>query len=316
VKLPSYLAVVLPLAILLSLLYALGTLHRNLEITALRAAGLGLGRITRSIWVVGVLLCVLMGMLNATIIPWSVEESRVVWSSLEHRAEVQRRTADRVGASTLVAFDNRAEQRLWFMNRYSRFTGRGYGVMVSELDEMRRETLRLTAREAEPDPAGLGWIFREGRETWLDPATGEVLRTRAFAERRAPHYTEDPDVMLVFDVKPDDLSFRELRRLLAHHRAEDNPKIAAYAVRYYGMLANTLGPLIIIAIAVPFAVAGVRVSPAVGVSKSLGLFLVYFILLKISTALGARGVVEPWLAALAPNLIMLGVGAVFFVRGR
>lgn len=316
VKLPSYLAVVLPLAILLSLLYALGTLHRNLEITALRAAGLGLVRITRSIWAAGVVLCGVMWALNATVIPWSVEESRAVWDSLEYRSEVQRRSADRVGASTLVAFDNRAEQRMWFMNRYSRFTGRGYGVMVSEMDERRREKTRLTAREAAPDPGGLGWVFRDGRETWLDPETGEVMRTRAFGEHHAPHYLEDPEVMLVFDVKPDDLSFRELRRVIAHHRAEDNPKVTAYAVRYYGMLANTLGPLIIIAIAVPFAVAGVRVSPAVGVSKSLGLFLVYFILLKISTAVGGRGLIEPWLAALLPNLIMLGVGVGFFLRGR
>jgi lipopolysaccharide export system permease protein len=123
--------------------------------------------------------------------------------------------------------------------------------------------------------------------------------------------------MLVFDIKPDDLSLFELRRVIAHHVAEGNEaKASAYQVRYYGMWANTLGPLIIIAIAIPFAVAGVRVNPAVGVSKSIGLFLLYFVVLKISTALGARNILEPWLAAVAPNLAMLAVGGVFFLRGR
>ena len=42
------------------------------------------------------------------------------------------------------------------------------------------------------------------------------------------------------------------------------PKLATYAVRYYGLIADVLGPLIVIAIAIPFAVSGVRVNPAVG----------------------------------------------------
>ena len=40
IKLPSYLSVVLPLALLVSLLYTLGQMHRNHEITALRALDL------------------------------------------------------------------------------------------------------------------------------------------------------------------------------------------------------------------------------------------------------------------------------------
>ena len=70
------------------------------------------------------------------------------------------------------------------------------------------------------------------------------------------------------------------------------------------------------AIAIPFAISGVRVNPAVGVSKSIGLFLVYFVLLKASTAIGGREVIPPLWAALVPNLAMLGVGIGFFTRVR
>lgn len=317
VKLPSYLSVVLPLAILLSLLYTLGSLHRNLEITAMRAAGLGLGRITRGIWAVGVLLCGVTWALQASVIPWSVEESRSIWQRLEFLHEARVGRADRVGVTPSVAFKNHDTGRVWFMNRYSLYTQRGYGVTVSELDAQHREKTRILAREAYHDEVRAAWVFHEGRETWLDVETGEVMRTKAFVERLVPYYDEDPALMLVFDIKPDDLSLFELRRVIAHHVAEGNGlKASAYQVRYYGMWANTLGPLIIIAIAIPFAVAGVRVNPAVGVSKSIGLFLLYFLVLKISTALGARHLIEPWLAAVAPNLAMLVVGGMFFLRGR
>lgn len=316
VELPSYLAIVLPLALLLSLLYTLGRLHRNLEIAALRAAGLSVWRITRVIWAAGFVLCGVTWYLNATVIPWSVEESRSLLQGLRFREAARVERADRVGATTTVSFDNQRDGRVWFMNRYSRYTDRGYGVVVSELDAARREKTRLQAREAWYDPAAGHWVFREGRETWLDPATGEVMRTVAFTERAVPHYREAPGLMLVFGVKPGELSLFELRRVMDYYAADENPNVTPYAVRYFGMLADPLAPLIIIALAIPFALSGVRVNPAVGVSKSIGLFLVYFILVRASTALGTRGLLDPLWAALLPNLVMLTLGGWLLARLR
>lgn len=317
VKLPSYLSVVLPLTLLVSSLYALGQLHRNNEITAMRAAGLGLFRITRVLWLAGGFLCVVMWYINATVIPWSVEESRTLLQNLQFRAEAKAASAvDRIGTTTGVAFDNQRQNRMWYFNRYSRFTGRGYGVTVSELDPQRREKTRISAAEASYDPARGSWTFHQGRETWLDPETGEVIRTVAFAEKPIPHFREDPALMLVFDLKPADLSFSELSRIIEYFSVDENPKVVTYAVRYYGLLAETLGPLIILAIAIPFAISGVRVNPAVGVSKSIGLFLLYFLLLKLCTALGGREIMTPLWAALLPNLAMLLVGVGFSLRVR
>ena len=87
-------------------------------------------------------------------------------------------------------------------------------------------------------------------------------------------------------------------------------------MRYYGLLFDTLGPLIIIAIAIPFAAAGVRVSPAVGVSKAIGLFFIYFILTNIATPLGGNGYLDPIWAAAMPNLTMIGLATYFFGRMR
>ena len=316
VKLPSYLSLVLTLSLLLSLLYTLGRLHRNLEIMAMRAAGLSLGRITRTIWVAGLFLCGLTWYLNGTVIPWSVETARHILQDLRIRGQGEIARADQVEAVDAVAFDNRDDNRLWFMNRYSRYTNRGYGVTVTELDDQRREKTRIQAREAWYDAAQKGWVFKEGRETWIDPETGEVTRTVAMDETVITRFREDPALMLVFDQKLTVLSFFELKRIMEYAETHDSPKFNAYAVRYFSFLADTLGPLIIIALAVPFAVSGVRVNPAVGVSKSIGLFLVYFLLYKIGVALGTRGVVEPWWAAFGPNFIMLGAGMILLLRIR
>jgi lipopolysaccharide export system permease protein len=317
IRMPSFLAVVLPLSLLVSLLYALGKLHRANEFTAMRAAGVGFGRLMAPIWIVGLACCALAWWLNTSVVPWSVEESRAMKEELEFGSQSARALpADRVGAVFSVAFDNPDARRVWFFNRYSKSAGRGYGASVSELDALRRERRRLIAAEAWLDAARGGWMFKDGRELTFAPESGEMIGSVPFVEKFAPHYREDPELMLLIDRRATRLSLWELRALIAHLEVERSPKLAGYAVHYHGRIADILGPLIVIAIAIPFAVTGVRVNPAVGVSKSIGLFFLYYVFTTVANALATRGGVDPLLAAWLPNAGMALIAGVLFLRLR
>ena len=318
VTMPSLLAVVLPLALLVSLLYVLGKLQRANELTAMRAAGVGFARLTAPIWLVGVVCCGISWWINTTVVPWSVEESRAMKDELEFRHQSSNALpADRVGAVYSVAFDNPLEHRMWFFNRFSKATYRGYGVSVSELDPARREKSRLTASEAWFDRARNGWVFKSGRKLIFAEDTGELTASNPFTgEHFEPTYREQPSLMLLIDRKPSHLSLWELRELLAYLKLERSPKLALYAVRYYSLLADMFGPLIVIAIAIPFAVSGVRVNPAVGVSKSIGLFFLYYVFTSFSTTLASKGFVEPVVAAWLPHAAMSALALFFFARLR
>ena len=135
---PSNLSVVLPLSMLLSLLFVLSKLHRNNELTAIRAAGLNIFATTRSLWLAGIVLCGVSLLLNARVVPWSVETSRRLLESFEYRAEARKVAGNALGLVTGVAFDNRRTGRMWYINRYSRFEDKAFGVTVSELDQKRR----------------------------------------------------------------------------------------------------------------------------------------------------------------------------------
>jgi lipopolysaccharide export system permease protein len=316
VTMPSLVANVLPVALLVSLLFVLGKLHRANEFTAMGAAGVSMMRIMAPVWCIGLLVCGMVWWLNSTVVPWSVETSRELRESVEFRKQAHTLAADRIGAVDSVAFNNPRAQRMWFFNRYSQVLHRGFGVTVSELDTSRRERSRLVATEAAPNSRGEGWIFKYGRELTFDPATGELLGTEPFTEKLVPQYHEDPKLMLLIDRPVRDLSFPELRQLMDYFTFENSPKVTPYAVRYYSLLADTLGPLIVIAIAIPFAVTGVRVNPAVGVSKSFGLFFLYYILTNIASSLATKQIVDPVLAAWLPNLGMIGLAAWLFARLR
>lgn len=316
-QIPGFFRVVLPISLLLSLLFVLGKLHRGNELMVMRSAGLNIFGTTRILWLGSLVFCGILFLINARVVPWSIEASRQLMEGFELREEAKKATsAGSIGLVTGVAYDNQREGRLWFINRYSRFTKTAYGVTVSVLDEQRRETWRLMAREGSFDAGKQAWTFRDGRETWYDAERGELLRSAGFAIKTMPEYHEDPALLLLIDRKPQDLSLLDLQRIVSFFQLEANPKVLRYAVRYYTVLAETLSPLIILALAIPFAASGVRVSPAVGVSKSIGLFFAYFILSSIATTLGGNGYMEPQWAAWLPNIAMTGVAAYFFGRMR
>ncbi len=316
VTMPGFLAIVLPSALLVSLLFTLAKLHRANELTAMRAAGVGYARMMAPVWMIGVLACGVAWWLNSVVVPWSVEQSRAQKEELQFRGQAKVLPPDRVGASFNVGFDNRADGRLWFLNRYSSFTDHAYGISVSQLDAARREATRVVAAEGWFDSGRQSWTFKGGRELLFDPETGEQMSSTRFVEKVEPGFHEDPHMMVLTTARAIDLSLFELARLMDYYAVANPAKGVPYAVRYYGLIADTAAPLIVIAIGIPFAVSGVRVNPAVGVSKAIGLFFLYYVMMNVASILATKGLVDPQVAAWLPNLGMAGLAAWFFARLR
>jgi lipopolysaccharide export system permease protein len=315
VAIPGFLAVTLPIVLLVSTLFDLGRLHKSNELTAMRAAGIGFGRLMAPIWIVGLLCCGLSWWLNGSVVPWSVEKTRLMKEDFQFKKQAQVLAADRIGAVLSVGFNSPDARRMWFFNRYSKFTKRAYGVFVTEMDVRRRVTRRVVTGEAWYDPAEHGWVFINGSETTFN--SSEVVdSTTPFSRRLFPRFQENPDLMMLIDRRPIDLSFTELRQLVDYYSSQNNPKAIPYSVRYYSLIADILGPLIVIAIAIPFAISGVRVNPAVGVSKSIGLFFLYLVLKSLAESLATKQLIEPAVAAWLPDVGMAALAVYLFARLR
>lgn len=310
---PSFLPLILPIGLLISILFTLGNLHRNNEVTAMRASGLHLFTITRSLWLAGGVLSLALLLLNASVVPKSIEESRQIrdgWR-MEHEAEIF--GPRMVGIVPLMSFDNQQDHRLWFMDRFSEYSYDGFGVSVYERDEEGREIRRLMGMEAFYDPYEKHWTFVKGREMLFDPETGERYRSIGFDERAFPELTEDPWLMQALNADPDNLSLNEIQKLL-ELSSDENPHLKDYELRRERILSQPLVCLVMVGIAIPFAVAGVRVNPVVGVAKALGFFAFFFVLLEVCRLLGAQGVVPLELAVWLPFGLMLALSAYFFRR--
>lgn len=306
---PTFIPTILPIALLISLLFSLGSLHRNNEILSMRAAGLTLSRISRSLWLAGVLLACLLLWLNGRIVPWAVEQSRTFSENLKFATEAKSKDTASVGLVYNLSFNNWAAYRLWFMNRFSQFTYQGFGVTVFLLDKDGREQARIMAREAYYDDNDGLWVFSNGRELSFNQK-GEPIRSLAFEEKIFSDFEETPQLILTLRKRPKDLSLFELSGLLDN--VSHDPQLKAYAVQYYRILASPLICLIALGLAIPFAVSGVRINPIVRISQSVGLFFIYYLLVNLSTILGNQLLPNALITACLPHIIALSFTFPFY----
>lgn len=310
---PSLFPIIIPISLLVSLLFFLGNLRRNNEIVAMQASGLGLFQITRTLWISGLVLTLLLGVFNASIIPLSVERVKKIQNKLVINKAEKEDAIESTGLISKLVFDNVETGRLWYIQRFNEFTHRAFGVNVYIRDKEGTEIARVLAQEAYFDKQQGYWVLRNGREIVFRAEEEGPMKSIVFDEKVFPDLTESPEVMVSLSKKPRHLSLFQLGDLLRELNYGKNPNIASYAVKYQSLLASSLSCLIVVAIAIPFAAFGVRTNPMVGVSKAIMLFFIYYVVANIGGILGSQLVLSAWLAAWLPNFAMI-IFAVFLYR--
>lgn len=299
---------IVPISLMVSTVFVLTTMNRNQELAALRAAGVGIARITAPLWWVGGIFTALLILLNAVFVPDVIEAQ----NSLLEREEFNALKSKGVtvlpkGESDIVSFENTKKHRFWLITRLGLSTGQAFEVSIDSFDEKGRKIRGIKADFAEFKKINNQWvwIFKEGRDSKFNPETGSLLSQPRFKELNIPDYDEDPEVMLFAKRDPDTLSFREVNRFVDHTGSNAVGRNAAYAMRYHSILAAPAICLVVIAVAIPFSVVGGRVSPMVGVAKTFGLFLLFYFISALCYALGNSGALPPVVAAWLPVMLTI-----------
>ena len=84
----SYLIVVIPVALFLAVMLALGRLYRDSEITTLMACGVGPKQIYRPLMALALLVAILLAVLTLKVAPWAVRTTHVISSTAQHNAQM------------------------------------------------------------------------------------------------------------------------------------------------------------------------------------------------------------------------------------
>jgi lipopolysaccharide export system permease protein len=312
VTLPEVMAeYVIPVSLLLALLYALTNHSRHNELIAIRAAGVGVWRLALPYLAVGTVLGLVVLLINETLAPVADERAHDIMQSHTGASKDPNLTG------RIREFRSDDEKRDWVID----------GGMNRTTGELLQPQVRWTSRQpgapqrihaASATFVGGQWNFSNA-DVWFWDKDESIIETNyRIALPETPAWIRSQMKLASLSAteaaKRPQLSIAELRTYLRLHQHLSPDKAALFLTQLYGRIAAPFTCLAVALIAFPFGARSGRHNVFVGVASSIFICFSYFILQRISFALGTAGYLPPALAAWLPNLLFGSIGIILMTR--
>lgn len=302
-KLPGIMSYMLPVAYLLASVLTFSTLSRHREITAMRAAGVSPLALSRPLYVVGLLGCVLLLLAQEYLLPYTNQTYNVIW-----RTRIRHQKMDQ----TLGLFQQgqiwyRYGERIWSIQTSLPREQRFLGVSIYVMD--RHGVIRQRYDMAEAHQDADTWVFRQGTIQSFDAQGVFSASAETFAERRET-FPELFTAISAIRKTPEETSMSEMLRHAQQLRQQGVQSPRAF-VDFHGKLAFAAACVVMAGLGLPLATRSQRSG---GVALAISLTLVwgftYWIVHSIAMALGYNDRLPPVVAAWLANGLF-GVGSIY-----
>ncbi len=320
VKSPALIVVMLPIALLLGLLFALTNHARHHEITAIRAAGVSLWRLSLPYFAVGLIAGGVLFLLNDLLVP----DSESAALGIKQRHVQVERAGSVQGRVQNLGFTNAREQREWLIGLYVVEQAVMINPQVKWLQPDGSERWLKAARAQRVNGV---WTFYEAVEYQTDPRTNAAPVPLAAAGTVArPEFSETPDEirseikiasrLAAVSTREADLSLSEIYDYLRFHPNLKRSDEWWLYTKLHGRLAAPWTCVVVVLIALPFGAASGRRNVFVGVASSIFIAFGFMVLTRVGLALGTAGSVPAWLAGWLPNIFFGAMGLWLTARAR
>ncbi len=303
----------LPLAFLFGILLAIGRMSADVEITAMRACGLGLREITLPIAVLGTII------------------SGFTWYlvfEVEHAAHrelhnVVKRLAARGAAIEPGRFRSIGPRVVYVRSRGS--SNRLEGIMVSDHSDPNRPLMVFAeyGRVSYDEDRGELLLLLENGDIHSDPPHDDERYHRI--SFLTFEYTFEVSALMGNELarrRPREMSTRELREIVAlaesggsleHLRKKDRVE---YELQIQRRITSPLAALLFAFIGVPLGMRRTRSARASGVLLCVAVAFVYYAILSVSQFMALKRWVSAAVALWIPNLAFAVIAYVLLARAR
>lgn len=305
--LPAYIAITVPMGMLLAVLIAFGRFNSDNEITAMKTNGVHIKTIIYPIVMFSLILSVLMVMFNNYILP----KSNYAFKTLQFKILEQRAS---------IAIQERV-----FIKEFD-----GFVFFIDKKDEKTNTLINVTTYvlEKEDEPSYIilaksGKLLSNPNERRVmlklkDGTIHQMFEKDHAIYNRINFKTYDLDL----DIKRDsniatiqnlksarEMTFDELGQEITRY-FKNGINTNYLLIEYHKKISIPFACLAFTFIGISFGIALRARGKAIGFMISLGIILVYYLLLVFGEVLGQSNTLTPWVAMWFPNIIIGAIGLI------
>jgi lipopolysaccharide export system permease protein len=306
---PSVLALIVPIALLLAVLYSLSQLTKNNELTAMRASGVSLYRLLIPFVLVGLGFTAGMYYVNERIAP-----DNAYWCDQYMRAIKSHETVD-VDIVKNHPLKNEMGRRNWMITEFNVVTFEMRGVnLIQERED--------SSYEIEYDAKAASWLdgkwwFRDVTIQVYDESSNPRGRPRERPFMEIVGLNETPkDFINEVKYDPRYMTASELLNFVRTRPNLTERTVARYLTDYHYRLALPWTCVVATLLGIPVGSHTGRKGAFLGVLLAVSLLFVYYVAISFFIHLGKSGVIPPGVAGWLPNFIFLAFGLVSLYRMR
>lgn len=301
-KLPSILSLTIPMGVLLSTVMTLNKMSIDSEISVMRACGISLARISRPVFVFG-LVAMLSGLLiNELVAPIANAQAKklTIW------ALQQKNVPNGTENFMLKEISDGTLKRLFYISKCE--NDKLYGITV--LDNSKKDTITfLQAKEGAAKKEF--WQFNKG-VAYTMTNDGDILNSTIFGNLE---YYNNPDLLnQLQEDQQKEITTIKLLKYIYDHRHEPPEKVVVFWMELYNKLALPMMSIIFVLVGVPLAITPPRVRVNRGFLCSIGVIFLYYILQALATSLGETLLLPAFVAVWLPNVVLGSIGAWIFYK--
>jgi len=289
---PQSLYELFPMAALLGSLVGMGVLAANSELVAIRASGVSVWRIVRSVLQAGVLMLVVVILIGELVAP-SAE-----YYGQKLRAAATNKTVSFLGTLGLWVRDGN-----YYINVENILTDEKLaGITIYEFDDDIRLSMIMTAEQANYDADT--WQLQDVEQTQF---RDDHIEIKNF-DRLERQTLVTPELLSAVVLKPQTMSVVAIAQLV-EYLEENGLDSGRFRYAFWGRLMTPIASLVMLLVSVPFVFGGMR-SVTLGQRIFIGILVGFgfYVVTQISTQMGQVYAINPLLATLVPSLLFMVFG--------
>jgi lipopolysaccharide export system permease protein len=293
-----------PIAVLLGVLFSLGTLSRNLEVTAMTAAGLSLRRIILPVMLLGLAISAGVFYFGETVVPYADAKKEEIETVYVKRLPLLK-TIRRIN----LAYRGK-EGRFYYVRVFDGIRNQMRDVRVIEKSEAGEVRRLIVAAEAVW--RGDQWQFRDGSIRTFR-ATGDITVT--YFEKEYFDIPETPEDFMREEKSPETMKFDELATYISNLESSGVDAVKE-RVELYLKISVPLANFVVVFLGAPLALQSHRSGLAYGFGLAILLGFMLWGALAVGRAFGQNGTLPPLFAAFLPDTVfgVLGLGMLYRAR--
>tara|TARA_B100001094_G_scaffold133465_1_gene129312 strand:- start:140 stop:1234 length:1095 start_codon:yes stop_codon:yes gene_type:complete len=306
--LPYFISIGLPMAVLISTVFSLGSMVKRNEWTAMKASGISLYRIAFPLIICGVLLSGISFLLDNKLVAYGNEKRFEI-----DRDYVKRKSRHKLKNTLKDIFIQKNSSNHISLSKYFLQKTVGYDLTMVDLDDLTINE-RIDAKKISWDLDSLKWSvsdysirqFNEhGLETNVKIGTRDSLIDLGFMPVDIQQQAR----------KPDELDYYRLTERITQLK-DNGVDTVKWEVTRYIKISFAFTNLIVILCGIPLVVFKERSSLSFGAGASVFVIFGYYALIKFGQSLGFKGVIEPMFSAWLGNITFIIAAMILFWRAK